>query len=193
MTMSHDETSGTVTRKERRAAYSGTMLGRKPASRHVFNAEAYVRKDWTPTDVTEHLEDRARGYNGILRQLLCTAAAMLKDAVSEDLLKTAAEKELVETLAAKYGGRDKPEVMAPIAPLNLSKRNQQPGRLSGGEREALRKFITLVASAEGTDREWAAEGRALLTKVRKRALGGEVAETVDCSALMPVGVEEGGS
>lgn len=180
--MSHDETSGPVTRKERRAARYGK---RQAAPRYVFSAAAHVRKDWSVEDVMDRLEDRAKGYNGILRQLLCTAAAMLKDAVSEDLLKA----------AAKEGSEAEDQLACDMGMIPTSKRNQQPGRLSGGEREALKKFVAHIVSAGilGDHTETMAMGRALLTKVRKRALGDQAEETVDCSALMPVGVEDDGS
>ncbi len=84
--MSHDETSGPVTRsagdirsserKERRAAYGGK---RQKAPRYVFSAAAHVREDWLPEDLIDMLESRARGYNGTLRQVLCTAAQRLRD------------------------------------------------------------------------------------------------------------------
>jgi hypothetical protein len=96
------------------------------------------------------------------------------------------------------------------API-VSKRNQQPGRLSGSEREALKKLVAMVAKVGSTktEEEVTVAGRALLVKVRKRALGvnaveedlddpkligfdSEGQEVVDCSALMPVGVEEQG-
>ncbi len=183
--MSHDEMSGPVTRKERRKAFGGK---RQAAPRYVFTPSAYVRPDWNPEDLIEVMEDRARGYNGVLRQVLCTAAAMVRDAVSEDLLKTQETGEVVNS--TMRGEKD------PIMPSNITpglKRNQQPGRLSGGEREALKKFVTLVVSVGSNDdlmNEVMADGRALLTKVRKRALGSNAEETVDCSALMPVGVED---
>ena len=74
--MSHDETSGPVTRKERRAAYGGK---RRAAPRYVFSAAAHIRKDWTTSDLIEFLESRARGYNGLLRELLCTSAQGLRE------------------------------------------------------------------------------------------------------------------
>lgn len=195
--MSHDETSGPVTRKERRAAYGGK---RQAAPRYVFSAAAHIREDWLPEDLIDLLESRARGYNGILRQVLCTAAATLRqqevaltgyraEAIG-DMLKSEEREPLDEM-------RNTPVPEAPIAPLNLSKRNQQPGRLSGGEREALKKFVAFALMATDSDvhkEEVTTMGRKMLANVRKRALGGDlVEETVDCSALMPVGVEDDGS
>lgn len=81
--MTHDGTSGPVTRKERRAAYGKTQKKKL----RPFTPSDYVRKDWTPEEAIESLEVRARGYNGLLREILCTAAAMLRDAASEDLLR----------------------------------------------------------------------------------------------------------
>lgn len=49
------------------------------AGRKVWKASDYLRVDWTPEDVTALLESRARGYNGQLREILCTAAAMLRN------------------------------------------------------------------------------------------------------------------
>ena len=74
---------------------------------------------------------------------------MLRDAMAEDLLSQQTEK---------------------VVPV-VSKRNQQPGRLSGSERTALRNLMTLVDATGATDEEFMKEGRALLAKVRKRALG----------------------
>ncbi len=73
--MSHDEMSGPVTRKERRAAYGK----RRAAPRHVWLASDYLRPDFTTTMLIEFLEAKARGYNGHLRALLCTSAAALRD------------------------------------------------------------------------------------------------------------------
>lgn len=75
--MSHDQTSDPMTRQERRRKFE-----LKP-----FSADDHVRTDWSVEDMIEFLETRALGYNGLLRQILCTAAAMLRDAVSEDLLQ----------------------------------------------------------------------------------------------------------
>jgi hypothetical protein len=151
--MSHDETSGPVTRKERRAARYGK---RQAAPRYVFSAAAHVRTDWTFAEVSEFLERRARGYNGPLRQVLCTAAAQLTRA------------------APIVQAHDKGEV-APV----VSKRNQQPGRLSGSEREALKQFVILAQAtdfSQANQEEVLAAGRAMLAKVRKRALGGQAEE-----------------
>ncbi len=78
--MSHDETGGTVTRKERRKAYGKR---RRAAPRQVFSAAAHVRNDWTPDELIHFLEGRAAGYNGQLREYLCTAAHQLRAAGAE--------------------------------------------------------------------------------------------------------------
>lgn len=67
--MSHDETSGPVTRKERR----------QKAPRREWYAGDYFRPDWAVDHLIEMLERRARGYNGLLRSILCTAAQRLRD------------------------------------------------------------------------------------------------------------------
>ncbi len=74
--MSHDETSDPMTRKERRAARGGR---RQPAPRHVFSADEHVRIDWSVAYCIEFLEARAPGYNGTLRQILCTSAQRLRE------------------------------------------------------------------------------------------------------------------
>ncbi len=158
--MSHDEKADLMTRTERRAARNGK---RQAAPRHVWAAENYVRTTWSLEEVIRMLESRARGYNSLFREILCTAAAMLTEAQEEDLLK---EKVLAGYRTNAISEMADEAVAAPIVP----KRNQQPGRLSGGEREALKKFVALVAEAETSDEEVMAAGRALLTKVRKRAL-----------------------
>ena len=87
--MSHDEIGGTVTRKERRAAFGN---GRKPVVRRPFTAADHIRNDWTPEELTLFLEGRAEGYNGLLRNYLCTAAHHLRvagatiDRLEEELL-----------------------------------------------------------------------------------------------------------
>lgn len=73
--MSHDEVVDTWTRKEHRAAYGK----RQSAPRHVWEASDYLRPDFTTTMLIELLEAKARGYNGRLRELLCTSAAALRD------------------------------------------------------------------------------------------------------------------
>jgi hypothetical protein len=70
---------------------------KKRSERQVFDAADYVRPDWNAEDVIYLLERRARGYNGLLRQILCTAAAMLRNPESLDL----AEKELTKALENK--------------------------------------------------------------------------------------------
>jgi hypothetical protein len=102
--MSHDgETSGPVTRKERRVAYGK----RQAAPRHVFSASEHIREDWTPGHLIEMLESRARGYNGILRAVLCTAAAMLRDAMKEDLLReqATARRRIIDEEVAQHDAK----------------------------------------------------------------------------------------
>ncbi len=43
-----------------------------------FDPADYVRPDWTDVDMIEALERRARGYSGLFREVLCTAAALLR-------------------------------------------------------------------------------------------------------------------
>ena len=82
--MSHDETGGTVTRKERRKAYGGNRKATpREVRRLVFSAAAHVRNDWTPDELILFLEGRAHGYNGLLREYLCTAAHQLRAAGAE--------------------------------------------------------------------------------------------------------------
>ena len=159
--MSHDEIGGPVTRKERRKAFGGK---RQAAPRYVFSATAHVRQDWGPEDLIENLEHRARGYNGLLRSLLCTTADTLHRNV----------------VALEYH-RIKEENAEAAVPV-VSKRNQQPGRLSGSEREALKNFVAFALKATNSDvhkEEVTAMGRALLAKVRKRALGVNAVEVSD--------------
>ena len=81
--MSHDsKMSGTATRKERRKAEKGEH---QATARARFTPADYVRHDWSPDYLAERLEFRARGYNGRLREYLCTAAARLR--MSETALK----------------------------------------------------------------------------------------------------------
>lgn len=49
------------------------------AERKIWKAEDYVRTDWDAVEVAGFLEARARGYNGQLREILCTAAQQLRD------------------------------------------------------------------------------------------------------------------
>jgi len=101
--MSHDETSGPVTRKERRKAYGG---GRKPVTRRPFSAADHICHDWTPEDLTEFLEERAVGYNGLLRNFLCTAAHQLRAAGAEiDRL----EGELLDERGGGFAEEDEAE------------------------------------------------------------------------------------
>ncbi len=162
--MSHDEIGGTVTRKERRKAFGGKRQKLPP---RPFKASDYVRQDWGPADLIAQLYSRARGYNGILRQLLCTAAALIKHQTT--VITGYRDQAISEAVEA--------EMVAPV----VSKRNQQPGRLSGSEREALKKFMELVIRSEAsmTDKDVMAEGRKMLTKVRKRALGVNAVEVSD--------------
>lgn len=51
---------------------------KKGPKRFVWKAEDYVRPDWDVDHVIERLEERAKGYDGLLRSLLCTAAAQLR-------------------------------------------------------------------------------------------------------------------
>ena len=48
-----------------------------------FDPANYVRKDWDDRQIEAELERRARGYGGILRQYLCSAAAMINRQRSE--------------------------------------------------------------------------------------------------------------
>ncbi len=57
------------------------------AERRTFEASDHVRADWTGADCVYLLERRARGYDGLLRNVLCTSAALLSR--SETLLKQA--------------------------------------------------------------------------------------------------------
>jgi hypothetical protein len=116
----------------------------------------------------EFLEERAHGYNGILRSILCTAAEMMR--AQEKSLGGYRDQAISEAVAA--------EEAAPV----VSKRNQQPGRLSGSERAALKNFAELVYEAgdrEDLKAEAMTAGRKMLAKVRKRALGGEAEEVSD--------------
>lgn len=157
--MSHDKTSGPNPRKgdlshdKRRTYYA-------ESKRQKFDAADHIRKDWNYALTAEFLENRARGYNGLLRQILCTAAHMLKEAAPVM--------------------RDHERTVALAVPA-VSKRSQQPGRLSGSERKALKKFVVSVTEVpmhggEGRWDEVMAEGRALLANVRKRALGAQTEE-----------------
>lgn len=47
--------------------------------RRPFVAEDHVRADWDAEFLIEELERRARGYTGLLREVLCTAADILRD------------------------------------------------------------------------------------------------------------------
>jgi hypothetical protein len=91
--MSHDEQSGPATRKERR----------KSAPRYTFSAADHVDPDLDIQDLADSLERRARGYNGLLRQLLCTAAAQLR-ALRQEADTTIKQRD--ELLAAYKVGQD---------------------------------------------------------------------------------------
>jgi hypothetical protein len=73
--MSHDK-SGTVTRKERRKANKSEF---QAAARAGFRPTDYIREDWSSDDVIHMLETRAVGYNGLLRELFCTAANYVRE------------------------------------------------------------------------------------------------------------------
>lgn len=140
--------------------------------RQKFNAADHIRRDWAYGDVVGFLENRARGYNGSLRQILCTAAHMLKDAAP---VMRGDYKAAKEPTTNAFDRLNEEEVAAPV----VSKRNQQPGRLSGSEREALKKFAASVFAAGRSEHlmdEAMAEGRAMLANVRKRALGAQTKE-----------------
>ncbi len=150
------------TKHERRIGYRAK---RKiiPIRRQEFDAADHIREDWNYALVAEFLEARARGYNGLLRQILCTAAHMLKEAAPV----------MREHEAAKEPATNAFDQLTMTPPV-VTKRNQQPGRLSGGEREALRKFAASVFAAGRSKHlleEAMGEGRVMLANVRKRALG----------------------
>lgn len=70
-------------RKERQVG-KDPVLGkgygkRRAAPRYIFSAAAHVREIWTPEDLAEMLVNRAKGYDGVLRELLCTAAAKITE------------------------------------------------------------------------------------------------------------------
>ena len=143
--------------------------------RRTFEASDHVRPDWTEADCIYFLEGRARGYNGMLRATLCTSAALLRR--SETLLKEA-EAQLKEVEAQLQKAEEAQDEATPV----VSKRNQQPGRLSGSEREALKKFVILAQAtdySQADQRKVLAEGRAMLAKVRKRALGDHALDEAD--------------
>ena len=96
--MSHDKTSGTATRKERRKAKKGEH---QATARAGFRPANYVRNDWTTDDVAEFLEFRARGYNGRLREILCTAAAQLRAGGARPVLD---DQEQIDAFMMEGGG-----------------------------------------------------------------------------------------
>lgn len=61
-------------------AISELNTKRKPKAKRelvVFDPANHVRKDWDDRQIEAELERRARGYGGILRQYLCSAAAVI--------------------------------------------------------------------------------------------------------------------
>ena len=71
--MSHDETGDHLTRYRKK----------QKAERKIWTAAALVRTDWSAEQCIEDLERRARGYSGMLCELLCTSAQRLRDAQLE--------------------------------------------------------------------------------------------------------------
>ena len=53
------------------------------AERKIWTAAEFVNTDWSAGNCINDLERRARGYNGRLRELLCTSAQRLRDAQLE--------------------------------------------------------------------------------------------------------------
>ncbi len=178
--MSHDEIGGTVSQEKR---YLARLRKRQAAPRQVFSAAAHVREDWSPLHLIEALERRAHGYNGMLRAQLCSAAAMIRSQKARIDEYAAAYKMDADEMEEVVTSMMETPASAPIMPSNISKRNQQPGRLSGGEREALKKFVALASMAPPGSKTHREEvmvaGRALLSKVRKRALGVHAVEMSD--------------
>lgn len=43
-----------------------------------FVALKHVRQDWSADDLMYWLEERARGYDGPLREILCSSASMIR-------------------------------------------------------------------------------------------------------------------
>lgn len=83
----------------------GGFFGVKPKPKRelsVFDPAEYVRKDWDDRQIEAELERRARGYNGLLRQYLCSAAAVIARQRSE----INAFRGYVEKLEAEPGGVD---------------------------------------------------------------------------------------
>ena len=74
-----DDTSprSELSRKERRANYGRDTRNR--AASRPWTASDYIRKDWETAVLVEFLEKCAKGYNGRLRELLCSSAAMLRE------------------------------------------------------------------------------------------------------------------
>jgi len=53
------------------------LMIKHPTKRKEFVPADYVRKDWDDHHIEFELKRRARGYSGLLRQLLCSAAAVI--------------------------------------------------------------------------------------------------------------------
>ncbi len=67
---------------------------RKKAPRREWHAGDYSRPDWDVDHLVEMLERRARGYNGLLRSVLCTAAQRLRDQNAALRAQEQAQKEI---------------------------------------------------------------------------------------------------
>lgn len=48
-------------------------------TRRKFDPAEHIRADWGIDHVTDMLERRAAGYGGLLRELFCTTAAMIRE------------------------------------------------------------------------------------------------------------------
>lgn len=68
----------------------------------TFDPAKYVRKDWDDRHIEAELERRARGYSGIFRQVLCSAAAV----IDRQRFEINAFRLYVEKLEAEPGGVD---------------------------------------------------------------------------------------
>jgi len=76
------------------------------AERKIWTAADYVRTDWSTEELADRLERWAHGYNGLLRQLLCTAATQLRLATHFEIPKASvetAQKKRVVKSAKKCG------------------------------------------------------------------------------------------
>lgn len=67
-----------------------------------FNPTHYIRGDWDDRHIEAELERRARGYSGIFRQLLCSAA----NVIDRQRHEINAFRIYVEKLEAEPGGVD---------------------------------------------------------------------------------------